>query len=230
VIDLEAGRLANLSFGVVEACLGALDVGLVVRAVYRGAEADRLLDQQHAGLVEAIVRLLQRFGWEVRVEVSFAHYGERGSIDVLAWHAASRTLLVIEVKSELASVETTLRPFDVKCRLASRIARERFAWRTLHVSRMLVFPEDRTVRRQVERHRATLRAALPTGSRDLRRWLRHPAGPVAGIWFLSNVGSADLGRNPSSIRRVRMPKSRTTAAAQTSASTRTGRFGARISA
>jgi hypothetical protein len=117
-------------------------------------------------------------------------------------------LLVIEVKSELGSVEGTLRPLDVKCRLAPRIVRERFAWRPLHVSRMLVVPEDRTVRRQVERHRATLRATLPAGSRDLRKWLRDPAGQMAGIWFLSDVGSVDLKRNPSAIRRVRVAKPR----------------------
>jgi hypothetical protein len=100
VIDLEAGRLADLSFGEVEACLDCLDMGLVVRAVYRGAEADRLLDQRHADLVEAITTLLRTYGWEVRVEVSFAFYGERGSIDVVGWHAPSLTLLIVEVKSE----------------------------------------------------------------------------------------------------------------------------------
>jgi transcriptional regulator with XRE-family HTH domain len=213
VIALEAGRLGELSFSVVEACLGELDMGLVVRAVYRGAEADRLRDQRHAELVEAITRLLRAFGWEVRVEVSFAFYGERGSIDVVAWHAPSRTLLVVEVKSELGSVEGTLRPLDVKCRLAPKVVRERFGWEAVNVARMVVFPEDRTVRRQVERHRETLRATLPAGSRDLRKWLRQPAGEVAGIWFLSDVGSVDLKRNPSSIRRIRRPGSRTEQAA-----------------
>ena len=42
--------------------------------------------------------LLQSLGWQTRSEVSYSVYGERGSIDVLAWHAPSRTLLVVEVK------------------------------------------------------------------------------------------------------------------------------------
>ncbi len=213
VIALEAGRLADLSFSEVEACLDCLGIGLVVRGVYRGAEADRLLDQRHADLVEAITRLLRACGWEVRVEVSFAYFGERGSIDVVGWHAATRTLLVIEVKSELGSVEGTLRPLDMKCRLAPRVVRERFGWEPVSVARMVVFPEDRTVRRQVAQHLQTLRAALPEGSRDLRKWLRQPAGEVAGIWFLSDVGSVDLKRNPSSIRRVRVAKPRKVGAA-----------------
>jgi hypothetical protein len=138
-------------------------MGLVVRGVYRGAEADRLLDQRHADLVEAITRLLRAYGWEVRVEVSFAFYGERGSIDVVAWHAPSRMLLVIEVKSELGSLEGTLRPLDVKCRLAPKVVSDRFGWEPVNVARMVVFPEDRTVRRQVAQHLQTLRAALPAG-------------------------------------------------------------------
>ena len=140
VIDIEAGRLKDLSFGEVESCLESLGMRLVVRADYHGAEADRLLDQRHADLVAAITRLLQRHGWEVRVEVSFGYYGERGSMDVVGWHAATRTLLVIEVKSELGSVEATLRPLDVKCRLAHKVVRERLGWRPVAVARMLVFP------------------------------------------------------------------------------------------
>jgi hypothetical protein len=55
-------------------------------------------------------------------------FGERGSIDLLAWHESSRTLLVIELKTELTSVEETLRRHDSKVRLAPGIARERFGW------------------------------------------------------------------------------------------------------
>jgi hypothetical protein len=40
--------------------------------------------------------------------VTFSIYGERGSIDLLAWHSETRTLLVVELKSELTSIEETL--------------------------------------------------------------------------------------------------------------------------
>ncbi len=203
VIDVEAGRLGDLRLDELERCLGALEIRLLLNASYRGAAGDRLIDETHARLVGAMTGLLQRHGWEVRVEVSYSSYGERGSIDVVAWHATSRTLLVIEVKSELASVEGTLRPFDVKCRLAAQVVRERFGWHARHVGRVLVLPEDRTCRRQVERHAGALRASLPEGSRALRRWLRQPDGAIGGIWFLSDVGSVDRTRNPSTIRRVR---------------------------
>jgi hypothetical protein len=50
-------------------------------------------------LDEAVTRLLADDGWEAVPEVTYSIFGERGSID-LAWHPASRTLLVIELKSE----------------------------------------------------------------------------------------------------------------------------------
>jgi hypothetical protein len=68
---------------------------------------------------------------------------------LLAWHARTRTLLVIELKSELTSVEETLRRHDVKMRLASRIALERFRWQAAIVGRLLVLPDERTARRRV---------------------------------------------------------------------------------
>ena len=205
---IEAGQLADLRFGDVEACLAALDAVLVVSASYHGAAGDRLLDEQHAGLVTLMVALLRRYGWEVRVEVSFSEYGERGSVDILAWHPQFRALLVIEVKSELGSIEGTLRPFDIKCRLAPKLARERFGWQPRSVGRMLVLPDDRTARRAVERHQHALSAALPARSRRLRAWLRDAGEPIGGIWFLSGAGSTGTTRNPSAIRRVRRPRPR----------------------
>jgi len=206
IIRIEAGELSGLRFGEVESCLAALDARLVVSATYHGAAGDRLLDEGHARLVALMVVMLRRYGWEVRVEVSFSEYGERGSIDILAWHPVYRALLVVEVKSELGSIEGTLRPFDIKCRLAPKLARERFGWQPRTIGRMLVLPEDRTARRAVERHEPSLSAALPARSRRLRAWLRDAGEPIGGIWFLSGVGSTDAMRNPSAIRRVRKPR------------------------
>jgi Holliday junction resolvase-like predicted endonuclease len=67
-------------------------------------------------------------------------YGERGSIDLLAWHEATRTLLVVEVKTEVASIEATLRKHDEKVRLARRVAADRFGWQATVTSRLLVLP------------------------------------------------------------------------------------------
>jgi hypothetical protein len=51
--------------------------------------------------------------------------GERGIIDVLAWHAGRRCLLVIELKTELVDPAALLAQVDRYRRLALALARER---------------------------------------------------------------------------------------------------------
>lgn len=166
----------------------ALDADIVVTVRWRGGDLDRLLDEGHASLIGAVLRSLEDFGWEVRPEVTFSVYGERGSIDILAWHAPSRTLLVIEVKTELTSVEETLRRHDAKVRLAADIGRERFGWEARQVARLLVLPDVSTARRRVERHDAVLGRAYPARGSTVRTWLRAPASPMAGLLFVSPAG------------------------------------------
>ena len=125
----ELGRVEDVSIRALRRHARALGAELHLELWFRGAELDRLLDEGHAVLVGAVASRLASLGWEVRPEVSFAVYGERGSIDLVAWHAASRTLLVIEVKTELASLEETLRRHDAKARLAAGVVAERFGWR-----------------------------------------------------------------------------------------------------
>jgi transcriptional regulator with XRE-family HTH domain len=200
---LEAGRGADLTGRCVEQILDALGARMELLVRWRGAEIDRLLDEGHARLVAEIVRRLERTGWIAQVEVSFAEFGDRGSIDVLAWHAATATLLVVEVKTELGSVEGLLRPLDVKVRWAAKVARTRFGWQAGRVGRLVVFPGDSTVRRQVERHAAVFDAALPARSHEAAAWLRDPRGTIRAIWFLSGASGTCTTRNPSARRRVR---------------------------
>ncbi len=200
---LEADDIERLRVDEVERCLAALGAELELVARYRGAQADRLVDEVHARLVAHVAGVLSGLGWFVRVEVTFSEYGERGSYDILAWHAVARALLVIEVKSELGSIEGTLRPLDAKVRLARAVAGTRFGWHASVVAAALVLPEDGSARRAVQRHGAVLRPTLPAASRELHRWLRHPNRSIAGIWFVSAPAGQAWGRSPSSIRRVR---------------------------
>lgn len=211
VVKLESGDLADLNVGEIDRCFAALGAQLRLMAWWRGAAVDRLLDERHALLVGAVVSLLKKFGWLVEVEVSFSDYGDRGSIDVLGWHPAYRALAVFEIKSEMGGIDPTLRPMDVKARLAPRIAL-RFGWQNARlVGRVLVLPEDRTARRDVARHASVLDVPLPARAREIRGWLRRPTKPLGGIWFLTYVGSANSKRNPSALRRVRRPSPRSKA-------------------
>jgi hypothetical protein len=131
-----------------------------------------------------VTLLLRRRGWEVAPETTFSFYGERGSIDVLAFHPPTGSLLVIEVKSSIHDVQGTLAGIDRKARNALRVARER-GWRVKTVSRWLVASGDSTTRRRVASHEATFRAMLPQGGDELRRWVTAPRGSTSGILFVS---------------------------------------------
>jgi len=65
----------------------------------------------------------------------------------------------------------TLRTLDLKVRQAADLARERFGWIAATTSRLLVFPDDRTIRRRVERHRATIASVLPLDGHAVRAWI-----------------------------------------------------------
>lgn len=201
VSRIERGRLESMPIGRLRAVARALDADLILTVRWRGGDLDRLLDEGHATLVGHVTQLLTALGWEVKPEVTFAVYAERGSIDVLAWHAASRTLLVVEVKTELVSVEETLRRHDVKVRLAARIAGERFGWQPFVVGRLLVLPDTSVARRRVARHGPVLMRAYPARSSTVRRWLRSPTGAIAGLAFVSDRTAAQaVGR-----KRIRPP-------------------------
>lgn len=208
VYRLEAGEIDGLRVGDLRRSFEQLGGRLDISASFKGAELERILDDVHARLAATVVRLLGKLGWIVKVEVSFSVGGDRGSIDILAWHPGERALLVVEIKSEIAGIDPLLRPLDIKVRIAPHLASQRFGWTAAMVSRLVVLPEDSTARRVARRHSAVLTAALPSGSRDVRRWLREPSGELAGLWFLSLGPSTSTVRNPSAVRRVQRPRSR----------------------
>jgi hypothetical protein len=162
----------------------ALDARLDVRLLWQGEGLDRLLDQRHARLVDQVLEILGSSAWETATEVSFR--GERGSIDILAFHLATGSLVVIEIKSVVPDIQAMLAGIDRKGRLAREIALER-GWKVTSVTRLLVLPDDRTARRRVEDHAATFRTALPARTAEIRRWLRRPEGAMHGVLFLSDV-------------------------------------------
>jgi transcriptional regulator with XRE-family HTH domain len=192
---IERGGGDRLTIRVLEAIVGALGARLAWYLDWQGERLDRLLDAAHAALVEQIVRTLRGFGWLVATEVSFNHFGERGSIDVLAFHPRAQAILVGEAKSVIPDVGATLMTLDRKVRLAPSLAKER-GWDARSVSRLLIVREGATARRRVAQHAATFANAFPVRGQALRRWLRDPSGgPIAGLWFLSAATQAsEVGR------------------------------------
>jgi len=200
IARLERGGADRVTFRVLAKVTTALGASVNVRVLWHGEALDRLLDAAHADLTDLVLRLLRDSGWDVATEVSFNVRGERGVIDILAFHPASGALLVIEVKSVVPDLQAMLATLDRKVRVAPVVAGER-GWRAVAVSRLLVLPDDRTARRRVEQHASTFETALPSRTAAVRRWLRKPVGALAGVLFLSGVHQVST--------RHRVPSSRT---------------------
>lgn len=200
VSRIECGHLAGVRIRTVVRTLDALDATgeLVVR--WRGEQLDRLMDADHASLVGATVELLESLGWQVRVEVSFNHYGDRGRVDVLGLHPATATVLVVEVKSLIGDVQDTIGRLDVKARLAAMLASS-VGWpASRSVTRALVLGDSRATRRLVAAHEAVFSSFRPRG-RQAIAWLRHPSppAPVGLLWFAKLTRAHGVGAT----RRVR---------------------------
>jgi hypothetical protein len=204
VLRVEHGQLDRMPIGLVRAVLRAQEMDLALVPRWRGGDLDRLADEGHAVLAGLVAVLLDQLGWIVHAEVSFSVFGERGSSDLLAWHPASRALLVIEVKAALNSVEETLRRLDVKVRLAAQIARERFGWDAAVTAFGLVLPDDATSRRRVHRHGRVLDRAFPLRGRAVRAWLRDPTRGAGFLLFLPDVPPESRRRRLAPRRRVRL--------------------------
>ena len=200
---LERGHPGSLSLKTIRRVSHALDIRVDLVARWRAGDLDRLVNARHSELHELVARMFrdQLPAWVLRPEVSFASYGERGVIDVLAWHPDRRALLVIELKTDIVDVNDLVGGVDRKRRLAGRVASD-LGWSAETVSVWVIVAEGRTNRARIAAHGAMLRAAFPADGRSIRSWLRDPAGPVAAlsIWHDAHGENVRSSRRP--VRRV----------------------------
>jgi transcriptional regulator with XRE-family HTH domain len=190
---LERGHFEHLSLATLRAVAAALDVRLELLARWRGGDLDRLVNARHSAMHEAVARMFAELpAWSVRPEVSFAVYSERGVVDLLAWHAATRTVLVVELKTEIVDVQEMMGTLDKKRRLGFKIARDQ-GWTPVQLGVWLLVAESTTNRARVRAHETVLRAAYPASSVEMRHWLRAPAGRIAALSFLDAGGWSRSG-------------------------------------
>jgi transcriptional regulator with XRE-family HTH domain len=185
VLRAENEEIRGITVGSLDRLVSELDAQLVVEIRWRGADLDRLIDARHAAIAGSAARRLEGSGWRVYPEVSFNHFGDRGRCDLVAWHATTGTLLIVEVKSRVGDLQDMLGQLDVKRRLGSVIARELGLDPPAGVVRTLVLAEDGANRRTLLRHEALFRTFALRG-REAFGWLRRPDRPASGLlWFES---------------------------------------------
>ena len=98
VSRLERGHLDVLDLRVIRRMLGAVEARGELDVRWRGGLSDQLLDERHAALGMCAAVIVQGLGWQVIPEVTFQHFGERGSIDLFASQRESRAVCIIELE------------------------------------------------------------------------------------------------------------------------------------
>ncbi|HEX8025184.1 MAG TPA: helix-turn-helix domain-containing protein [Candidatus Limnocylindrales bacterium] len=171
VSRIEHGQIGSITHATLDRVAAVLEIRLDYRARWHAGDLDRLQSRDHGLLVEAVAERVLAAGWEVRPEVSFSIWGDRGAIDLLAWRPSDRSLLVVEVKTEVADVGETLRALDAKARRAAEVAAS-IGWpAAAAVSMVLIVLDGRTNHRRVAAHAETFRSALPDTGRQLQALL-----------------------------------------------------------
>jgi len=203
---IERGHLDAIAVATIRRVSRVLEARLDLSLWTRAGDVERMANARHAALVEAVIADLGRLGWVARPEVSFRHAGEGGLVDIVGWHGPSRTLFLVEVKTEVVDVAEILGTLDRKRRLGPLIAGQ-LGWSAANFAAALVVADTTTNHRRIREHRATFRAALPHNGQRLRAFLRRPSGTLMAVAFWSNRHPGSTRRPASSVRRVRRPES-----------------------
>lgn len=206
---IELGQIGRVAYDDLAAAASAVDGQLSLDFRWRGEGLARLIDEEHATVVDQLVELYHVARWEVAVEVSFSIFGERGSIDVFAWHPVIKVVAVNEVKASVPEAGGTVIGVDRKSRLAPQIARDR-GWTCRGVARFLVIRDTSTSRRRVAEHGRLFRSAFPLAGRESLDWIRNPTlRPVSGLIFLPDSRPAGNTKRAVARKRIRVARSRT---------------------
>jgi transcriptional regulator with XRE-family HTH domain len=207
VSRIEHGQLASITFGAFTRVADALEIRYDHRLRWRAADLDRMAGQDHAALVESMASRLVGAGWTARPEVSFALWGDRGAVDLLAWRDDPRVLLVVEVKTEIVDVGECLRVLGMKRRRAIEIGAVAGRPDPGLVCVALLVADTRTNHRRVAAHAETFRSALPDTGRDLARCIAGvAAGPVAALAYMPYPRVSTTRPRTSGVQRVRAPR------------------------
>ena len=199
----ERGGVTGVTLPGVECITAALGASVHLQVRWRGEQLERLIDAAHASLQEATATLLGNGGWLVRPEASFNLYGDRGRVEILAFHPRANAALVVEVKSAIGDLQETIGRLDVKARIGLRLARTQGWTGAKHVVPCLVIADRRAARRIVDAHAALFRRYDLRG-RAAGAWTRRPTHPApAGLlWFADGQDS----RGATITRANRAPK------------------------
>ena len=203
ISDMERGRIDRYTLQTIRRVLRVMDGSAALDPMWGGrGDMDRLLDADHARLVQAWADRHLRAGWEVWNEASYSIYGERGRIDQLAHHAATGILEVAEVKTGIWDVQDTLGRLDAKVRLAPQVAAQR-GWKADRAVGALVVMDGSTARRRIREYE-DLFSRYSLRGHAANAWVNDPGRIAEGLLvFVSLPPTNHGGLRRAGQRRVR---------------------------
>lgn len=177
---VEAGRAGDLTFGAASRLLEAMGARLVVGvdAPFLG-DRRRQRDVAHVRCVAYVARRLEHAGWLVRREVEIGGDRSRGWIDLLAFHAGTGLVLIIEVKTEihdLGSIERTLGWYEREAWAAAR----RIGWRSRAVIGCLLLLATASNDQRVRDNRGTFEQAFKLRAAEVTHLVANPGARARG--------------------------------------------------
>jgi transcriptional regulator with XRE-family HTH domain len=190
VSRLETGRAGPLDMSVLGRLFGAL--GLDARMVVEGRHLlDRVRqnDGVHAKVLGCAGRRLVGWDWLPAGEVLIGGERPRGWIDLLAFRAADRALLVNETKTDIPDFGAMQRSVAFYEREARAVAGG-LGWGPRTVNVLVIALDSATIARRLADNRDLVQLAFPTPVPEMMAWLRDPSANRPRGWCLATCDPA----------------------------------------
>ncbi len=143
------------------------------------ARSDRQRDAAHARCLAYASGRVARMGWDVRREVEIHHGPSHGWIDVFAFHAPTRSAVVVEIKSEIHDMGAIQRALGWYTRMAWDLSRS-FGWPIRRVGTALLVLATEANEARLAENAALTREAFPVRAAGLSDWLAAPVADLPG--------------------------------------------------
>jgi hypothetical protein len=194
IVALERGEAGRLPLDTSLRVLDAL--GIEARLVLDGPivrNPGRRRDPVHAWMAGRLGIRLRRLGWEVIVEAEVGSGRYRGFIDLLGYRATDRSVLVVEVKTEIRDAGAVIRTLRWYEREAPAAARRR-GWRPLRTCTLLAVLDSRAATSELMASASLARSVFPADPTSISAWLADPSLPAPAGYGVGFVDPASRAR------------------------------------
>jgi transcriptional regulator with XRE-family HTH domain len=180
VSRFEAALIDAVSLGEAGRLLDSLGIRLTVTAdAPFVARHQRQHDAAHARCVAYTAGRLMSAGWEVRREAEIHQGRWHGWIDLLGFHAATKSGFIGEIKTELPDFGELERTLNWYTRMAWNIARS-IGWQYRRLGSAVLVLATEANEMRLRDNAVLVRQVFPVRATALHDWLANPSGALPG--------------------------------------------------